>query len=174
MDDIAARVGVSKPIIYRHFKSKKELLEVLLNRDLTPDFLQTIPMIREYAGPLKQLLQVLIARIDPTLPSRQATIPMFRLILSDGYRVPEFAKNFHRTSIQPISDALAEVFVRAMTDGKMRKANAKFAARELFAPYMHMMVTLTLTGREQFGPWQAREYLNHTLESFIRSYEIAD
>ena len=174
MDDIAERLGVSKPILYRHFKSKHVLLEKVLYRELTFLFVEATDAIRNYAGPLKPLIQAVLARTNPDPASTQSALPIFRLIISDGYRVPEFAQSLHREGFRPVNEAMQQAFLRAMDAGTMRRADADFAARELFAPFWHGVMMMTILGREQFEIWQARAYLNHAIESFCRSYEIVE
>ena len=174
MDDIAERLGVSKPILYRHFKSKDVLLEKVLFRELTSRFVQTTDAIRLYSGALKPLMQAVLARTNPDPASTQSALPIFRLILSDGYRVPEFAQALYRDGFKPVNEAMQDVFLRAMDDGRMRRANTEFAAREMFAPYWHTVMMMTILGRDQFESWQARSYFNHATESFCRSYDIAE
>ena len=174
MDDIAERLGVSKPILYRHFKSKHVLLEKVLYRELTSRFVQATDAIRDYAGPLKPLMQAVLARtdVDPTVG--QSALWVFRLIISDGYRVPEFALSLNREGFRPVNEAMQHAFLRAMAAGTMRKADPEYAARELFAPYWHCVMMMTVLGQEQFEAWHARAYMSHAMESFCRSYEIAD
>ena len=99
---------------------------------------------------------------------------MFRLTLSDGYRIPEFAQIFLRDALRPINEAMQAVFERAMAKGTMRKADTEFAARELFAPYFHSVLIMTILCFDRSEMWQSREYLDHALVSFCRSYEITD
>ena len=174
MDDIAERLGVSKPILYRHFKSKHVLLEKVLYRELTSMFVEATDAIRNYAGPLRPLIQAVLDRANPDPASTQSALPIFRLIISDGYRVPEFAQSLHREGFRPVNEAMQQAFLRAIEDGRMRPADPEFAARELFAPYWHSVMMMTILGREQFEIWQSRAYMNHAIESFCRSYEITE
>ena len=174
MDDIAARLGLSKPILYRHFKSKHALLEAVLQQELGTPYDQLGELIRRHDGPLIPLLKSIIARVNPNPTGTAAALPLFRLIVSEGFRVPEFAGQFFHRNLRPINATVQEIFARAMASGKMRKADTDFAARELFAPYFHTAFIMTLLGRENFDFWEGREYLAHALEAFCRSYEIAE
>ncbi len=174
MEDIAARVGVSKPILYRHYESKHALLEAVLDRELHSEFSRAAEQIRGYTGPVKPLLKAVLARTNPDPAATVNALPMFRLVLSEGYRVPAFAEDFFRRNFRSINEAIQAVFTKAMAEGRMRRPNAEFAARELFGPYMHMALMMTLLGRDAFDEWRGREYLAYGLDSFCRNYEIAD
>ncbi len=132
MDDVAARMGATKPAIYRHFKSKEALFEALLARELTPEYLQTAQQIQDYDGPIKPLLRIALARAHPDHPNARSAMALFRLIVSDGYRVPVFAQGFYQRSVKPINAAMQAVFKRAMARGAMRKANPDFAGAGAF------------------------------------------
>jgi len=174
MEDIATRLGVSKPIIYRHFKSKHALLQAVLDKQLNAPFDALMEHVRNYAGPLKPLLRAIIARADPNRVMADAAMPLFRLILSEGFRVPDFADRFFTKNLRPINEALQVLFRRAMAEGKMRKADPDFAARELFAPYFHTALIDTIMAPTTEAGWNRTEYMNHALESFCRSYEITE
>ena len=120
------------------------------------------------------MLQAAIARTNPNPAGAQNALPLFRLILSEGFRVPTFAQDFYRHALRPVNEAIQFVFARAMAEGKMRKADPDFAARELFAPYFHTTVIVSLLGRQAFDEWRGREYLAYGLESFCRNYDIRD
>lgn len=174
MDDIAERLSVSKPILYRHFKSKHALLQAVLDRQLNAPFDQLFAYVSTYTGPLKPLLQAIVGRANPDMSTVVPAVTLFRLILSEGFRVPEFAERFFTKNLRPINESLQMLFRRAMAQGKMRKADPDFAARELVAPYFHSaLIGAILLPATEFG-WNRIEYLNHALESFCRSYEIAE
>ena len=174
MDDIAERLGVSKPILYRHFKSKYALLQAVLDRQLNAPFDQLFAYVSTYTGPLKPLLQAIVGRANPDMSTVAAAVKIFRLILSEGFRVPEFAERFFTKNLRPINETLQMLFRRAMAEGKMRKADPDFAAREFVAPYFHSaLIGAIMLPTIEFG-WNRVEYMEHALESFCRSYEITE
>jgi hypothetical protein len=61
-----------------------------------------------------------------------------------------------------------------MDEGRMRRADPQFAARELTAPFFQSAVVLLLLGRDQHNLWGAPAYMQAALESFCRSYEIKE
>ena len=58
LDDVAAAAGVTKPILYRHFDSKRDLYLALLerHRDDLPTFVEAIPP----AGPLAERVRAVL------------------------------------------------------------------------------------------------------------------
>ena len=66
LDEIAAAAGVTKPVLYRHFESKKELYLALLHRhreDL-PRFLARIPQDRPFEESIEPVLEAWIAYVE--------------------------------------------------------------------------------------------------------------
>ena len=80
MDDVANAVGISKPSLYKHFKSKEELVGVALIRliDGALDFLGQLdakaPPIEKLKSLLKWALEVRLNGGMPFLPSTNANV----------------------------------------------------------------------------------------------------
>ena len=80
MDDVANAVGISKPSLYKHFKSKEELVGVALIRliDGALDFLGQLdakaPPIDKLKSLLKWALEVRLNGGMPFLPSTNANV----------------------------------------------------------------------------------------------------
>ena len=66
LDDVAAAAGVTKPILYRHFDSKKALYLALLerHRDDLPTFTGFIPPEGEPEERLRAVLEVWLAYVE--------------------------------------------------------------------------------------------------------------
>ena len=77
IDDIAAAAGVSKPIVYRHFDSKKALYMTLLakHRDDLPTFVEGID---PDASPEAALRAILERWLDYVRENRHAWVMLFR------------------------------------------------------------------------------------------------
>lgn len=174
MEDIAARVGVTKPVIYRYFKGKEALLEALIDRELMLDYSQITLEIRGHTGPVRPILNTVLAQVKRTVPGSADRLWVLRLMLADGHRMPQFRRALHASGLKPVREALAPVFLRAMAEGRMRSANPDFAAREVFAPFFQAIMMLTTSGLDHWRSRQTASYLDHAFDSFCRSYEIAE
>ena len=77
IDDIAAAAGVTKPIIYRHFASKKALYAALLrkHRDDLPTFLDRVDPA---AAPGEAVISILEHWLDYVRENRHAWVMIFR------------------------------------------------------------------------------------------------
>ena len=116
MDDVATEVGVSKPSLYKHFKSKEDLAGECMIRLLDganeflaelPDDLTALERIRRLLGWALQL------RLQGGLPFLPATSPHVRdmLVKNVGYTMRALKLN----------NALVKLVRDAQKTGQMRK-----------------------------------------------------
>lgn len=84
MDDVAGMVGISKPSLYKHFKSKEELIGEALIR-LLDGALDYVAALDTSLGPLEKLSSLLEwamrVRLDGGLPFLPSTSPHVRDML---------------------------------------------------------------------------------------------
>jgi len=84
MDDVAGAVGISKPSLYKHFKSKEELVGEALIR-LLDGALDYVAALDPALGPLQKLSSLLEwalrVRLDGGLPFLPSTSPHVRDML---------------------------------------------------------------------------------------------
>ncbi|MET0268487.1 MAG: helix-turn-helix domain-containing protein [Duganella sp.] len=84
MDDVAGAVGISKPSLYKHFKSKEELVGQALIR-LLDDALAYVAALDPQLGPLQKLSALLEwalrVRLGGGLPFLPSTSPQVREML---------------------------------------------------------------------------------------------
>jgi len=85
MDDVAGAVGISKPSLYKHFKSKEELVSEALIR-LLDGAIDYVAAIDPALGPLQKLSALLEwalrVRLDGGLPFLPSTSPHVRDMLT--------------------------------------------------------------------------------------------
>ncbi|WP_404994381.1 TetR/AcrR family transcriptional regulator [Cupriavidus pauculus] len=89
MDDVAGEVGISKPILYKHFKSKDDLVGAAMIRliDGALEFLERLPPEETALGRLHALLAwALRVRLEGGLPFLPSTSPNVRDMLTRNVR----------------------------------------------------------------------------------------
>jgi AcrR family transcriptional regulator len=85
MDDVATEVGISKPSLYKHFKSKDDLVGAAMIRliDGALTFLDELPADLDALGRLRVLLEwALRVRLKGGLPFLPSTSPSVRDMLT--------------------------------------------------------------------------------------------
>ncbi len=128
MDSVAAEARISKRTLYDRFPSKVQLFEAAL--------LQQVPLadqepceIEAQGGTLDHLL-LHLARWLRSRIFTPRTIALYRLLAAEGHRHPELAVYSERKVLQPIMEALAGIFSRAMDRGEMLPASPMFLASQ--------------------------------------------
>ena len=119
MDEVAARSGVSKQTVYKHFSSKEALFVEIVERMAlsTGDrVLASIPRSDDgerdiadilYSYALRQLQEVLKPRL----------LQLRRVVIGEAARFPELARTFYENGPQRAIDAIAELLRAAASRG---------------------------------------------------------
>ena len=113
MEDVAAEAGVTKLIVYRHFASKEELYEAVLERvskRLAEEFVAALDSNPPRGVGVRTLLAV--AREDPD---------GFVLLWRHAAREPQFADHAERFREQAVKVATAMLSQRAVLGDRRRK-----------------------------------------------------
>lgn len=171
MDDIAARVGVSKPIIYRHFATKNDLFQALMTRDFLRPYEEAQKVMSVYNGPLRPLLATFMGLIKSDLPTTK-TICSIKILASAPVN-NEGNTVVIDEGMGAANQVLAKLFERAMARGEMRKCDSENAVKHLFAPMWHCAFRILLLGEKQWTDWDMARYMDESFEAFCRAYDIA-
>jgi len=115
MDDVASEVGISKPSLYKHFKSKEELVSEVMIRllDATLDYLGEQTKTMTPLARLRDLLEwAMRVRLAGGLPFLPSTSPQVRDMLTRNLRyVPRVLK---------LNNALESIVAAGKQRGELR------------------------------------------------------
>lgn len=119
MSDVAARVGVTEPVIFQNFGTKAELFAGALERAASDAVSYVSAMAEEYADVHDWLGQLLAAgHLD-----RLHTAPMFGVFFADAHRLHSEAsigRAIHH-SVTRVAEAIAGVLRRGQVEGSIRE-----------------------------------------------------
>jgi TetR/AcrR family transcriptional regulator, mexJK operon transcriptional repressor len=144
MDDVAARAGVSKMTVYRHFGSKEDLFagvitdlcNQIVDKDLQSIFQQEpYEALRQYA---QRMIEIVFA---------PDTIELHRIVIAESKRFPSLGRFFYASGPQACIDALVGYFERNRDDPRFRITDPLRAAEEfleLLRGYAHLRVLLKI------------------------------
>ena len=142
MDAVAARAGVSKMTVYRHYGSKEalfagviaDLCERIVDDDLDQVFKRTP---REaLAAFARKMIEITFAR---------ETIELHRIVVAESHRFPKLGRLFYSSGPEACIAALEAYFARNKQDPRFRVPNPRRAAEEfleLLRGYAHLRVML--------------------------------
>jgi AcrR family transcriptional regulator len=112
LDDVAAAAGVTKPVLYRHFASKRDLYLALLarHRDDLPTFAEAMPNEGSGRERLGAVLQLWLAYVE-------AHSYAWKMLFRDtggGPEVQAFRQDVHARAREVLADT-----IRSLGDGRI-------------------------------------------------------
>ncbi len=144
MDKVAARAGVSKMTVYRHFGSKEDLfagvITDLCNRIVAEDLERIFEQkpeeaLRRYA---QRMIDIVFA---------PDTIELHRIVIAESRRFPALGRFFYASGPQVCIDVLVRYFERNRGNPRFRIADPLRSAEEfleLLRGYAHLRVLLKI------------------------------
>lgn len=148
IDQIAARAGVSKPTVYRHFTDKEQLFSEIVLRTIDqvgePFFawIEALEETEDLEAALGQLARNLVAIVrEPRL------LELRRLVIGEAARFPELGRTYFERGPGRTIDTLASEFERLAERGLLRMTDPRLAA-QLF----NWMVLSIPLNRAMFSP----------------------
>ena len=114
MDEIASRVGISKVTLYRHFKSKEDIVFSLLFRDL-PNFLNNIDHVILSDRPLLEKIESIIYISILNLSQKESELSLS--VISVLGELPIFLKS-KQEDIENIQDTLSNHLMPLLNEGQ--------------------------------------------------------
>lgn len=143
MDEVAARAGVSKQTVYKHFSSKERLFSELVRRSVG----EVDRLVHEAADALPDSADL---RADLTALARRFVghlmqpdaMRLRRLVIAEADRFPEIGRAFYAEGPERVSLGLARAFPALAERGHLQLGDAPDAAR--LAAYHYCWLVLSI------------------------------
>jgi AcrR family transcriptional regulator len=162
MSDVAARVGVTEPVIFQNFGTKAELFAAALERISTHAARYLSELAEERANVLDWLGHLLTAEhLD-----RLHTPPMFGVLFADAHRLQleaGFGGAVHR-SVTRIAEVIAGILRRGQLEGSIRD-DASPAALAWLVVSLIQAREFRRTHTAELSPALENDLLAHTLDA---------
>lgn len=141
LEDIAARVGVSKGTVYLYFASKEALFQALIRDGAMPIVAAAEVMIDDAAGQqsagelLRGVLHAYWNGIGNT-----SLGAIHKLMVCEARNFPEIAEYYNETYVRRGRDLLKRVLELGMARGEFRPQDPEVLLDVVFAPMMMLTI----------------------------------
>lgn len=130
---IAEAVGVGNSALYKHFKSKKEILDEIVSYSVAY-YLGIGNKQMMQIQSLEDLQTACLAMFD--FQTKDEWMVMFRkLLIIEQFKNPEMAEIYRKFFIELPIQSQGNLFRQLITKGVMKDGNEKVLAMELYAPF---------------------------------------
>lgn len=119
-DDIAARAGVSKGLIYVYFPTKEALFEAVVRSNVLPIFdVAAAALASDPTTPASAQLRLVLEMIYRELVGTERR-RILHLIISEGPRFPQLAEFYHREVVSKGRALLRTIIERGVARGEFK------------------------------------------------------
>ncbi|AWI59595.1 TetR/AcrR family transcriptional regulator [Sinorhizobium fredii] len=126
VEDVAARLGVTKGTVYLYFPTKDVLFEEMFRHMSTP-FTDLLASVGTLEGSAADQLRALLLLAYEKIADDRKTRELLRLSLSEGTRFPDIVDRHHDEFIAPLIAAVRTLVEEGVASGEFRdEAAAKF------------------------------------------------
>jgi AcrR family transcriptional regulator len=171
MSDIAAAIGVTKPIVYRHFDSKQALFEALVRRVLSEQISGACALIDAHTGPTQPLLSQLVRDARAALELPGALAP-WRIAVGEADRFPDLAAFLRNDFMEPILQSITGLFDRALSKKELGHAEASTLAHLFCTPIATVAMLLATFGDTDERFYDIDALLTAHVEGFWRGWAV--
>jgi AcrR family transcriptional regulator len=169
MTDVATGIGVTKPIIYRFYRSKQDLFEAVVEAALLARIDQAIKALDAIPVASAAALARFPHVAREVAGDAALTMPWV-VALGESNKIPELGKNLLTRFGQPFIDALAALFDRTRAAGALRDGpTSADLAWLLLAPAVQLVICNGF-GAMVNDPQRAVDHLQAHLDGFCRAW----
>ncbi|MCW3847860.1 TetR/AcrR family transcriptional regulator [Sphingomonas sp. LB-2] len=129
LEDVAARVGISKAALYLQFSDKQALFLAMIDWLLAANLPNAVPAALASASPSEQLPALIAFAASQVAEGEIAFLP--RLIIGESGNFPELAKLYHDRAISRILGLIESIIARGVASGEFRAVDPAMAARSV-------------------------------------------
>lgn len=130
---IAEAVGVGNSALYKHFKSKKNILDEIISYSVDYYLTMGNKQMMQIKN-LEDLQTACLAMFD--FQTKDEWMVMFRkLLIIEQFKNPEMQEIYRKIFIELPIQSQAELFKQLMDQGIMKQGNERVLAMELYAPF---------------------------------------
>ncbi len=126
VEDIAARIGVTKGTIYVYFETKEQLFEAMI-RHISGPLENLLGSANELKGTATERLQGNIELIYDLIVNDRKLRELMRFVIAEGSRFPQVVDRHHDVFIDPLERQMQSLIEEGIRNGEFRQAPAAFS-----------------------------------------------
>lgn len=178
--DIAAAVGIKDSSLYKHYKSKREIFEKILE-GMNKRFEDTVAFYKLPQGEIEKVakqygendlrwLKKAVEGIFTFFVEDSYASQFWHLLIIEKYKNNEAARLFEEWFITGPLDFQTELFACMMNEGYFREADPRAVAVQFYGPILLMILSYDSKSQKR---GEALELLRKHIEVFAESYHIS-
>lgn len=150
VEDIAARLGITKGTVYLYFPAKDVLFEALFHHMSTP-FTDIMASVDMFEGSSADRLRALVLLAVEKVANDQKPRELLRLALAESSRFPGIVDRHHDEFIAPVLNAVDAIIVEGIASGEFRDDLARNAYEVISSAVLHVaVIRLMFADRKPF------------------------
>lgn len=139
VEDVAARLGVTKGTVYLYFPTKDVLFEEMFRHMSTP-FADLLASVGTLEGSTADQLRALLLLAYEKIADDRKTRELLRLSLSEGTRFPDIVDRHHDEFIAPLIAAVRTLVDEGVASGEFRAGAASKFPDVVASSILHVAV----------------------------------
>lgn len=163
--DIAKKVSINEAILYRHFKTKKDLYQAIINTACSE---KEKPLIHQELIDKKDdvvVFKTIALEIMKRLEKNQTFMRLFLFSALEGHKLSNM---FFKTRIMKVFENLADYLKKRMDEGAIKKMNPKLAARSFIGMLIYFMLVQEIYGGKKVETFKKEEVANVFVDIFLK------
>ena len=162
---LAEAVGVSEPVLYEHFRSKRELYAAIVETKSQEGMARGALLLEPYLK-ARDDRGLFVALGHLILACHAEDQAWARLLLSVALEDPELGRLFYDRQ-RPARESLAGYIAQRVADGAFRPVDPKLAARAFIGMVSHHSMSRMLYG-DDFVPGPVSQTIEGMVDIFLK------
>lgn len=139
VEDVAARLGITKGTVYLYFPTKDALFEAMIRHMSTP-FTEILASVETLQGSYSERLRVLLLLAHEKIADDRKTRELLRLTLAEGARFPHIVDRHYDEFIAPLLGAVGALVDQGVSSGEFRDGAAASVPEVVTSSVLHIAV----------------------------------
>ncbi len=148
LNRIAQKAGIAKGTIYLYFESKEALFLAAIEEHVTSVIGESEVELGAIDGTTRELLTNLLRNMYARFVHGEAQA-LFRILLTEGDRMPDVISSYHAMTVQRGSKLLKKILLRGVQRGEVRPGPVSETPHVVIAPAVYFAVHLIMFKKSQ-------------------------